>query len=132
MVPLLTPRESLALELIFRLLGETQFNRQVDAWNCTGKYVDVALRAPKLSALHAAINDLLGRMAAVGHTPFEICTFKRGDRYYRYEEFPSSVSIETVRRAWAKSGMREIQRQYREFRFKNPSKPLMPLMLFFC
>jgi hypothetical protein len=128
----LTPNESLALELIFRLLGETRLNRQADAWSCAGKYVDVALRAPKLSVLHADINNVLRQMAAVGHAPYEICTFKAGDRHYQYHKFPTSLSRETIRRAWAKSGMREIQKQYQQHKFRVSAKPLIPLTLFFC
>ena len=119
----LTPKENLALELIFGVLGESSANCIADAWNTTGKYIAVAKRAPKLSALHAEVNRTLREMAAGGFAPYEICTFKRGDRYYRYEKFPTSLSIETIRKAWAKSGMRELQRHHKRRRAKSqPSR----------
>jgi hypothetical protein len=94
-------------------MGEPRINRTLDA------YMNIAARAPKLVALHAEINRYLQQIAASGYVPFEICTFKGSspgrerDRYYRYEKFPTSMSMETIRRAWVKSGMRELQRQQR-------------------
>ena len=105
----LTPEEDLALELIFKSLGESSANCIEDAWNTCGKYLDVAERAPKLDVLCADVNKLLADTAAAGLVPFEICSFKRGDRYYAYKKFPTSISRETIRRAWRKSGMRELQ-----------------------
>ena len=113
MNPFLTPQESIALDLIFACMGESRINRTLDA------YMNIAARAPKLVALHAEINRYLQQIAASGYVPFEICTFKGSspgrerDRYYRYEKFPTSMSMETIRRAWVKSGMRELQRQQR-------------------
>jgi hypothetical protein len=113
MNPFLTPQESIALDLIFACMGEPRINRTLDA------YMNIAARAPKLAALHAEINRYLQKIAASGYAPFEICTFKGSspgrecDRYYRYEKFPTSMSMETIRRAWVKSGMRELQRQQR-------------------
>ena len=49
-------------------------------------------------------------MAAAGYAPYEICYFKAGDRKIWFETFPTSLSIETVRQAWIKSGMRDLQR----------------------
>lgn len=107
MSPFLTPREGIALDLIFACLGESRINRTF------GEYAAIASRAPKLSALRRAINRYLRRMAASGYRPFEICTFKLGDRYYRHEKFPTSLSIETIRLAWVKSGMRELQKMHK-------------------
>jgi len=99
----LTSRENIALDLIFAWLGEVRFNRTID------DYIAIASRAPKLAALHAWINERLGKMAAAGYVPYQISSFRKGDLDHRYENFPTSLSIETVRRAWAKSGMRELQ-----------------------
>jgi hypothetical protein len=41
----LTPRENLALDLVFELLGESRFNRRMD------EYRTIAARAPKLERL---------------------------------------------------------------------------------
>jgi hypothetical protein len=105
--PFLTPRENLALDLVFDVLGESRFNRHMD------EYRAIAARTPKLDVLHADINKILEDWAIGGRRPYQICTFKRGDRYYRYEEIPVVLSRETLRRAWMKSGMRDLQRQAR-------------------
>ena len=62
-------------------------------------------------------------MAANGYVPFEICTFKLGDRHYRYETFPTPLSIETIRRAWVKSGMRDLQTQYKRRKLRSGPSP---------
>lgn len=109
----LTAKEGLALDIVFGLFGQSRFNRDIDDWGTHYKYVYVALNAPKLEAMHADVNIVLQRMAARGLAPFEICYFKAGDRIPWYEPFPTSLSRETVRKAWTKSGMRELQREYR-------------------
>jgi hypothetical protein len=114
----LTPNEGIALDLMFALLGESRFNREQTALGTKDKYISVALRAPKLAVLHADVNDILGNMAAAGYAPFEICSFKKDDRYIWYEKFPTSLSLETIRKAWVKSGMRELQLQYRRLKAK--------------
>jgi hypothetical protein len=101
MSPFLTPKEGIALDLVFACMGESRINRTLD------EYASVAVRAPKLAALHAGINEYLRDMDAPLYRPFEILTFKKGGRFY--ETFPTSLSIETIRRAWVKSGMRELQ-----------------------
>jgi|SRR6185437_1156358 len=119
----LTPREGIALDLIFDRLGESRFNRLQTAFATKYKYILVALRTPKLTAVHADVNQKLRKMADAGYSPFEICTFKRGDRHYRYERFPTSLSLETIRKAWKKSGMRDIQQFYRTLRRKYRPRP---------
>lgn len=58
-------------------------------------------------------------MAESGYVPFEVCTFKGSgagrdrDRYYQHKKFPTSMSIETIRLAWLRSGMRAFQLQAR-------------------
>jgi hypothetical protein len=99
----MTSQESLALDLIFGSLGESRFNRSWD------EYAAIAARAPKLAAMHAEVNAVLQAMANAGYAPYEICDFKAGDRFPHYKRFPTSLSIETVRRAWSKSGMRDLQ-----------------------
>ena len=108
-----TSQENIALDLIFGLLGESRFNRTMD------EYMAVASRAPKLEVLHADVNKVLREMADAGYTPFEICYFKIGDRYDWYEKFPTSLSKETIRKAWVKSGMRELQLQHKRFRARS-------------
>jgi hypothetical protein len=95
-----TPREELALNMIFNLIGESRYNRTYD------EYMVIAARLPPLKVLHGKINDGLLEMAIAGAIPNRICHFKMGDRYPRYEEFPISLSLETVRSALTKIGMR--------------------------
>ena len=104
---IVTSKESLALNLIFGSMGESPFNRSMD------DYLAVAARAPKLAALHADVNRALGKAAAAGYAPYEICYFKAGDRKVWYEKFPTSLSIETVRQEWIKSGMRGLQLRHK-------------------
>ncbi len=114
----LTPEQGIALDIVFGLHGESRFNNVQSALASKYKYVLVALRAPKLSAMHDDVNRVLRVIADSDYTPFEICTFKRGDRYYRYNKFPTSLSRETVRLAWAKSGMHDLQKHYRRLKRK--------------
>jgi len=116
----LTFQEGIALDIIFGLLGESRFNREIDDWGTTYKYIYVATRAPKLEAMQEDVKKVLADMAAKGFAPFETCSFRRGDQYYHYEKFPSSISKETIRKAWVKSGMRDLQRQHRR---QSRSKP---------
>lgn len=109
----LTPKEGIALDIIFGLFGESRFNSEFDEWGTYGKYLHIASRAPKLEAMHADVNRVLSEMKAGAEAPFEICYFKTKDHYPWYEEFPASLSLETVRNAWVKSGMRALQRESR-------------------
>jgi hypothetical protein len=118
----LTARQGIALDIAFGLQGESRFNREIDDWGATYKYIYVASRAPKLAVLHADINGILRNMAAAGDVPFDICSFKKGDHYYQYDKFPKSLSLETVRRAWVKSGMRELQLQHKRLKAKSGRK----------
>jgi len=64
-------------------------------------------RRAGLKKLHGQINDRLREIDAKGDAPYEICRFKAGDQYYKYEPFPVSVSLETVRNALTVAGMRK-------------------------
>lgn len=108
----LTSKEKLALDLIFGSVDEARID-----WTMA-EYMDVASRAGKLDVMHADVNQALGEMAAAGYAPYEICYFKAGDRSPWFEPFPTSLSKETVRKAWVKSGMRELQRKAKPTRKK--------------
>jgi hypothetical protein len=105
MNPFPTPTENIALNLIFGWLKESRINRSMD------EYIAIARRLPKLEALHAYVNQRLRQFAEASYAPYEICTFKKGDQYYQYQKFPTSLSKETVRKALVKSGMRQLQLQ---------------------
>jgi hypothetical protein len=112
---IMTSKERLALNLIFGSMGESPFNRTID------EYLAIAARSPKLAVLHADINRVLGNMAAAGCAPYEICYFKAGDTKITGAKFPTSLSVETVRQAWVKSGMRELQLWHKEQHRKKRS-----------
>jgi hypothetical protein len=95
--PFLTSKENIAANLIYAWLGESRCNRTYD------DYMDIASRFPKVAACHAHVNERLGKME---FAPDQICYFKAGDRYPWYEDFPTSLSMETVRTALLKMGMR--------------------------
>jgi hypothetical protein len=96
----LNSKENLALDLVFEILNE-------ERCSTTGKdYSDIIARLPPIKVLHGQINDLLESWAKAGFAPYDICHFKVGDRYPWYEKFPDSISLETVRSALVKSGMR--------------------------
>jgi hypothetical protein len=114
----LTPNEGIALDLMLASAGRISIQPRQTAFGAKYKYILVALRAPKLAVLHADVNTILGKMAAAGYAPFEICSFKKDDRYWRYDKFPTSLSRETIRKAWVKSGMRDLQLQYRRLKAK--------------
>lgn len=96
-----TSKENIALDLIFETLGESRINR-TDV-----EYKEIAARLPKLFTLHDDVNKRLHEMAAAGNAPYEICYFKKGDRHPWHEKFPTSLSIETIRTALIKSGMKQ-------------------------
>jgi hypothetical protein len=99
MSPFLTSKENIAVNLIYEWLGESRINRTYD------EYMEIASRFPKLEACHAYVNQRLREMAQKGIAPYGICYFKAGDRYPWYEDFPTSLSQETVRTALLKMAM---------------------------
>lgn len=94
-----TAKENLAVSLAFASIGESRYNRTYE------EYMDIASRMPPLKALHADVNTLLGEINQAGAL-YQICHFKAGDGYIRYEDFPKSISIETLRSGLSKVGMR--------------------------
>lgn len=102
----LTVVERLALNLAFMTKGEWWGDRT------TEDYIRIARSFPRLRILHSEINALLAHCHAMGCLPYsEICIFRRGDRKARYVPVPTSISIETIRRAMNKSKMRIPRRR---------------------
>lgn len=97
----LTSKQNLVLDLTFELMDECRFNRIYN------EYMEIASRLLALKKLHGEINDRLREIEELGTAPYEICHFKVGDGYIRYEDFPTSVSLKTVRSALTISGMRQ-------------------------
>jgi hypothetical protein len=96
-----TPIENIALELIFCFMRERRVNRTFD------EYMGIAARLPPLKTLHYEVNRLLAIIAERGVAPYEICRFRAGDEVIRFEPFPTSISIQSIRNALVVSGMRE-------------------------
>jgi len=96
--PFLTSKENIVVNLVYAWLGEPRFNRRYD------EYMEIASRCPKVAACHAYVNERLRAMAEAGFAPYQICYFKVGDGYIWYEDFPTSLSMETVRTALLKMG----------------------------
>jgi hypothetical protein len=94
----LTSKENIAVNLIYEWLGESRTNRTYD------DYMEIASRFPKLEACYAHVNQRLREMAQAGIAPYGICYFKAGDRYPWHEDFPTSLSMETIRTALTKMG----------------------------
>ncbi len=105
-----TSYENIALSLILKVLGVSRNGQSIDG--C----MEAAARAPKLTALHADVNRLLQETADSGEAKSEICRFKAGDKRWSYEPRPTKLSLEVVRSAWVKSGMRDLQRMARQSR----------------
>jgi hypothetical protein len=91
-----TSKERIAINLAFEWLGESPFNRT------PREYRAIWNRLPKLAALHAYINQRLQEIAEQKAAPYLICRFQPGDRAIRYEDFPTSLSRETIRTALTK------------------------------
>jgi hypothetical protein len=100
-----TSVENIILDIAFDLMGQSRINRTLD------EYMQIAARLPPLKVLHGMINERLSQMAAAGDALYEICRFKAGDKYYRYEPPPTSVSLETVRNALTVARLREKRRR---------------------
>jgi hypothetical protein len=66
----------------------------------------IASELPPLKMLHHIVNQQLAKIAEAGAAPYEICRFRAGDKIIRYEPFPTSISIQTIRTALIVSGMR--------------------------
>lgn len=113
--PFPTPAENIVLDLLYEWLGERRCNRTTD------EYLEIAQRVPKALSIHSYVNQRLGELADTRQNPlaarrsslpfpplwpYQICRFKSGDRRIVFEEFPTSVSLETVRKALKKSGLR--------------------------
>ena len=95
-----TLKEDIALSFIFEFMNETRINRSYQ------KYMDIAGRLPPLKVLHAKVNELL--LEYHNKLPDkQICYFRSGDLTSWFDEYPSSLSIETIRSALYHSGMRE-------------------------
>jgi hypothetical protein len=110
--PFPTSAENIVIRLLYEWLGEQPYNRTMH------EYVAIAQRVPKTLSIHAYVNQRLKAIvearqnlpiALRSHWPYQICRFKAGDRRILFEDFPASLSVETVRKALKKSGLLELR-----------------------
>jgi hypothetical protein len=95
------PLEELALDLLFESYGEHRYNRS------TEDYGRLSAMVPSLKEAHFRINQALQNEINSGQQRWaKICRFKAGDVSPRYEPFPTSISIDTIRNALNYSGFR--------------------------
>jgi hypothetical protein len=105
MDPFPTPIENIALNLAFEYAGEYRYNRTSD------EYMRIAANLPPLKVLHYHVNERLKEIQESGSAPYQICRFRAGDKRVVYEDYPTSISIEVLRTALNKSGMRVPRRR---------------------
>jgi hypothetical protein len=99
----LTSKENIVVNLLYEWLGEARVNRTMQ------EYIAIASRMPKTEAVYEYVNQRLREIADRGDARYQICYFKPSDRYLWYADFPTSLSMETVRMALKKSGLFELR-----------------------
>jgi hypothetical protein len=102
------PLEELALDLLFESYGEDRYNRS------TEDYARLIALVPRLKKAHFRVNKTLQAELSSGQQRWSaIVRFKAGDAAPRYEPFPNSISIDTIRNALNYSGFRAPKRKKR-------------------
>jgi len=100
-----TPVQDIALNLVFAVMGESRINRTYD------DYMAIAARLPSLKELTFAVNRLLREIhkcnGCNGVLLPQLCRFKARDKIIKFEPYPKTISIETVRTALEVLRMRE-------------------------
>jgi hypothetical protein len=102
------PLEELALDLLFESYGEDRYNRS------TEDYERLRSHATSLKVAHFRVNEELKKENSEGRQRYSaICRFRAGDISPRYEPYPTSISIDTIRNALNFSGFRKPKWQKR-------------------
>ena len=103
----MSPSETLALNLILDRMQTSAVDRGFDY------YKELARRLPKLDALHYDVNQRLkewNERDKENGKKRSICDFRAGDKHIWHRPYPKMLSKETVRKAVAKSGLRELKK----------------------
>jgi hypothetical protein len=104
-----TATQDIALSLVFEVMDENQINRTWD------EYEAIAKRLPPLKTLHFRVNEKLRQrldgLASRGLKRPQICIFKAGHKRIVFEDYPRTISIETIRTALDVSGLRVARRK---------------------
>ena len=98
--PRAMPLEELAVNLLFKALGEHRYNRSRQG------YADLISLIPPLKEAIYLVNQGLQEIIESGQQ-HEICYFQAGDLAPRYIQFPSKISIDTLRKGLIANGLRE-------------------------
>jgi len=96
--------EELSLKLIFEAIGESRYNRTPE------EYEQLITRLDRigLKELHHLVNEKLAEYQRSGQPPWAaICRFQPGDRELRFDPFPTTISLQTIRNALNYSGFRK-------------------------
>jgi hypothetical protein len=106
----LTAQQDLAWSILRKLYVNSRVNLKCPAWELFYKWATGARRASKkFAVLHAEVNAELTAMKKRGELSGSIIYWEPKDPTHRSESYPETVSLETVRLAWIKSDMRELQ-----------------------
>jgi hypothetical protein len=95
------PLEELAVDLLLETFGEHRFNRSAEA------YRRLCALVPPLKEAHYRTNRRLKQLHDAGKLKDRaLCYYKPGDLKPRYESYPTSISVETLRKGLAAAGLR--------------------------
>jgi hypothetical protein len=101
----LTAVENLAINMVYRALRESRYNRTA----C--EYAAIAERLPPLKVLHHQVNEALQTyLSSLAERP-EFCRWESGHQRRVYETYPDEISQETLRRALVLHGFRVPRRR---------------------
>lgn len=101
MYPTRKPLEEFAVDLLLETYGEHRFNRSAEA------YEGLIALLPPLKQAYYLVNRRLNELHNAGQLKERlICYCKPGDLKPRYESYPTSISMETIRKGLATVGLR--------------------------
>jgi len=101
MPPNRKPLEELAVDLLLETYGEHRYNRSAEA------YQRLCSLIPPLKEAHYRTNRRLKELHDAGKLRERtICYYKAGDLVPHYESYPTSISIQTLRKGLANVGLR--------------------------
>ena len=96
------PHEELVLDLVFESYGESRYNRT------SAEYEQLSTLVTNIKDVHYRVNKRLQEYKKSGQPRSSaIVYFKAGDLKPRYEPFPETISMQTVRTALIFAGFRE-------------------------
>jgi len=103
----ITDVQAFAMEMLFRVRNENPVNR---TWE---EYQQICAKIPSnLKVVTGMINDELRTYSQTDEFKSrKFCRFRAGDEIIRYETYPNSISIETVRQALIAYGWREPRKR---------------------